>query len=531
MPQPVPSRIPTLPETAASGPASAPVRARNEPWHEGTVRAQAQAEAFGVLLVAMQAGQAGLVVGQGRDDSAAEWNAQQARQAHQDAGGGRQARRSEAQIGDDRAQETRRGEGMTHAGPRAGQSLESPAEQARRALAERAEPAPKAGGHEAPRGPSAAAQAPQPPASAGDRSTGVSQTGQASWHTHAGWSAASAGGPAQGASAAARPGGVAGPSGPAPAAAAGVSGPADANTRATPGGPRAGQARPTPRPDVLRFERAFRSQLDRGLAQALRSGNGTVTLRLKPESLGVLRVHVQVEDGTVRATFEAQSEPVRRLLEGSQQALRQQLEARGLAVHRIEVRLMDDAGVAGTRLADEGSARSGQDDPGQGAAGQDGPSSQDGSGGGQDPGSPGGRSDAWVPWPAGLGSCRRRFRGGPGRLAARSAARRRAIRRRGGALAFSGRPTPGRHRLIAAGDHPAADHPRKARHERDRLGRRGGAGYRPDDRPDQPHGRAGFPGVPGHHPGRAAIPGPPWRPTTPTRWCSSFPACVRSRAT
>lgn len=100
-----------------------------------------------------------------------------------------------------------------------------------------------------------------------------------------------------------------------------------------------------PRPDparLLRLQKAFETQLGRGLAQALRSGDA-VTLRLKPGHLGELRIDVQVRGNTVSASFEAQRADARTLLEQSREALRAQFEGRGLQVERIEVRLVADA--------------------------------------------------------------------------------------------------------------------------------------------------------------------------------------------
>ena len=139
-----------------------------------------------------------------------------------------------------------------------------------------------------------------------------------------------------------------------------------ANARGPQGGAARGSAPAPQSPSAdrnLRFERVFEAQVGRGLAKALQSGNGTVTLRLKPESLGQLQVRVSVEQQQVRATFEAQTIEAQRMLKASKDSLRHQLEARGLSVERIDVRLVEEPAEAGTRFAkpEGGGADEGQD--------------------------------------------------------------------------------------------------------------------------------------------------------------------------
>ncbi len=78
-------------------------------------------------------------------------------------------------------------------------------------------------------------------------------------------------------------------------------------------------------------------QTTRGLATALRQGDGTVTLSLQPPRLGRLKVHITVEDSMISARIEPSTETARQLLVGSEHSLRAALEARGLSVERIEV--------------------------------------------------------------------------------------------------------------------------------------------------------------------------------------------------
>jgi hypothetical protein len=78
-------------------------------------------------------------------------------------------------------------------------------------------------------------------------------------------------------------------------------------------------------------------QAARGMAQALKDGNGTITLNLQPPRLGQLKVHLTMQDASLTARIEPTSAAARQLLMDSQHSLRAALEARGLSVERIEV--------------------------------------------------------------------------------------------------------------------------------------------------------------------------------------------------
>lgn len=101
------------------------------------------------------------------------------------------------------------------------------------------------------------------------------------------------------------------------------------------------------------------AQALRGLTAAIRQGGGSVTLRLQPESLGDLRVRVDFGEGRVGATFQVESEQARQLLEQSLSHLRSALEARGLEVGRLDVRVAERPTDAAPQNAD---------DPGSGGA-------------------------------------------------------------------------------------------------------------------------------------------------------------------
>ncbi len=82
---------------------------------------------------------------------------------------------------------------------------------------------------------------------------------------------------------------------------------------------------------------ALIDQIQRGLAQALKQRDGELTLRLRPQHLGMVRVRVRVEESSVTALLEASSEQARGLLKAHLTTLREALEARGLSVERIDV--------------------------------------------------------------------------------------------------------------------------------------------------------------------------------------------------
>ena len=82
---------------------------------------------------------------------------------------------------------------------------------------------------------------------------------------------------------------------------------------------------------------AFTSQVARGLAAAVRQREGTLTLRISPDSLGPLKIEVRVQDGRVSARIDADSPQARQLLNSTHYGLRSALEAQGLIVDRITV--------------------------------------------------------------------------------------------------------------------------------------------------------------------------------------------------
>ncbi len=90
--------------------------------------------------------------------------------------------------------------------------------------------------------------------------------------------------------------------------------------------------------------KAFKSQVMLGLGAALRKGKGVVTLRLRPLSLGELKISLKVTGKSVSARIEATTEQARSLLEGHRESLQAALEARHLLVERIDIALERNTG-------------------------------------------------------------------------------------------------------------------------------------------------------------------------------------------
>jgi flagellar hook-length control protein FliK len=93
-------------------------------------------------------------------------------------------------------------------------------------------------------------------------------------------------------------------------------------------------------------EEKIAAQAARGLAAALRQGGGSVTLRLQPDALGELKVKLDLTGTKVAASFEVGSDQARKLLDTTLTTLRSALEARGLQVDRLEIRVTDRPGHA-----------------------------------------------------------------------------------------------------------------------------------------------------------------------------------------
>ncbi len=100
---------------------------------------------------------------------------------------------------------------------------------------------------------------------------------------------------------------------------------------------------------MARAEEPPLRQLASALAAAMRKGDGSVTINLRPEYLGPMRVDLRVEGRQASAIFYPTTESARQLLVASEGSLRTALEARGLRVDRIEVAALPDGATKGLR--------------------------------------------------------------------------------------------------------------------------------------------------------------------------------------
>lgn len=97
-------------------------------------------------------------------------------------------------------------------------------------------------------------------------------------------------------------------------------------------------AAPHSRPQTANNAPAL-ATVQKGLASVLKTGGGTISLRLTPDALGEVRVELNVKDGVANARLEATSESARRLLTENLSTLREALEAKGVRVERLSVEL------------------------------------------------------------------------------------------------------------------------------------------------------------------------------------------------
>ncbi len=82
------------------------------------------------------------------------------------------------------------------------------------------------------------------------------------------------------------------------------------------------------------------SRAVRGLRAAVLQHGGTVTLRLSPPEMGIVRIEMQMNEGVIRAQLVTQYTSARDLLSQRLGELRQALEGQGLVVERLSVQSM-----------------------------------------------------------------------------------------------------------------------------------------------------------------------------------------------
>ena len=69
----------------------------------------------------------------------------------------------------------------------------------------------------------------------------------------------------------------------------------------------------------------------------LAAGKGEARIQLHPKHLGELKIHLLVENGSMKAVLDASSHQVKELLEANLQSLKQSLESQGIQVSRFDV--------------------------------------------------------------------------------------------------------------------------------------------------------------------------------------------------
>ncbi|MFM9958283.1 MAG: flagellar hook-length control protein FliK [Phycisphaerales bacterium] len=139
------------------------------------------------------------------------------------------------------------------------------------------------------------------------------------------------------------------------------------------------------------------SLVSRGLSASLAQRGGTLTLRLMPDSLGAMRIQMELQQGTVRVDMEVANAEAHRLLTQSLDGLRTSLEARGLLVERLGVSLAPThvSALAAANSSANGSAggQGGNSSPGTGDTGAQ---RQDAGGANLNHDAGDGRSRSWL---------------------------------------------------------------------------------------------------------------------------------------
>lgn len=112
--------------------------------------------------------------------------------------------------------------------------------------------------------------------------------------------------------------------------------------------------------------RATREQVlasvQRGLASVLTQGGGRMTVVLRPEQLGEVRVRMEAKDGVVNARLSATTEAARQTLESGLDTLRTALESRGIRVESLVIDAPDPQ-ATGQERADADGRTGGQQTP------------------------------------------------------------------------------------------------------------------------------------------------------------------------
>lgn len=104
------------------------------------------------------------------------------------------------------------------------------------------------------------------------------------------------------------------------------------------------------------------AQVTRGLQAALHQNGGSITLRLNPPELGLVRVQMQLDAGVVRAELVAQQDSAASLLSRELGQLKQALESQGLTVDKLGVQTMSPSAPLSASRDANGFSNNAQDD-------------------------------------------------------------------------------------------------------------------------------------------------------------------------
>lgn len=94
---------------------------------------------------------------------------------------------------------------------------------------------------------------------------------------------------------------------------------------------------PTPQQST---EEVNAARVARALQQTVKQGGGTVTMRLMPPELGVVRVQMELNNGVASVRFQTEDASVASMLTRQMTTLKQALESRGLRVDRLEAQAL-----------------------------------------------------------------------------------------------------------------------------------------------------------------------------------------------
>ena len=110
--------------------------------------------------------------------------------------------------------------------------------------------------------------------------------------------------------------------------------------------------------EAAQNERAVSSSVSRGLAAAVQQRGGSLTIRLSPESLGQVRVDLEMSQGRVTASLHASTERAQEAMVKNIAMLRSSLESKGLSVDRLTVQLAPASASGGQQTSND---QTGQD--------------------------------------------------------------------------------------------------------------------------------------------------------------------------